>query len=154
MPSTNSGDQGQGDPAGQGVKHRDEYENRVGGDMKRHLLAVGMQHRDAARKWVRQAEIDEGQAAGTTTQGVLGAASSGRRTANLGRRSKSSGSNDFLVRRATRDIVDLYVHRRASCSVRGRSDLPGATRARMCDRPEERSTPALNRALESRPCGT
>ena len=39
------------------------------------------------------------------------------------------------MRRATRDIADLYVHRRASCSVRGRSDLPGAHRARMCDRP-------------------
>ena len=58
------GDQGQGDPAGQ--EHRDEYETEWAA-MKAISSRLGM-NTETLRKWVRQAEIDEGQAAGTTTQ--------------------------------------------------------------------------------------
>ncbi len=60
------------------------------------------------------------------------------RTVSLSKPSKYSRRQQVSSRgRATRDTVDLCVHRRASRSVRGRSDLPRALRARMSDRPED-----------------
>ena len=48
------------------VEHRDEYETEWAA-MKAISSRLGM-NTETLRKWVRQAEIDEGQAAGTTTQ--------------------------------------------------------------------------------------
>lgn len=47
-------------------EHRDEYETEWAA-MKAISSRLGM-NTETLRKWVRQAEIDEGQAAGTTTQ--------------------------------------------------------------------------------------
>ena len=47
-------------------EHRDEYDNEWAA-MKAISSRLGM-NTETLRKWVRQAEIDEGQAAGTTTQ--------------------------------------------------------------------------------------
>ena len=47
-------------------EHRDEYETEWAA-MKAISSRLGM-NTETLRKWVRQAEIDEGQASGTTTQ--------------------------------------------------------------------------------------
>ncbi len=92
---------------------------------------------ETLRKWLRQAEVDNGQVEGLTTVSAREIRDLKRRNAELERtveilrRQRVSSCG-----RATRNTVDLCVHRRASRSVRSRSDLPRAHRTRLPDRPE------------------
>jgi transposase len=106
--------------------HRGDYASEYEA-IKTIAARLGM-NSETLRKWLRQAEVDTGQAEGTTTAAA-------RQIRELKRRNAELEQTVEILKAATsfnacgesiRDIVDLRVHRRASCSVRGRFDLPGA----------------------------
>ncbi|BBN47243.1 transposase [Mycobacterium avium subsp. hominissuis] len=82
---------------------------------------------ESLRRWINQAEVDTGVRDGAPTDTV-------RELRELKRKNREleetieilKAATSFFVRESDRDTVDLCVHRRASCSVRGRSDLPRA----------------------------
>lgn len=86
---------------------------------------------------VNQVEVDTGVRDGVPTDIAASTRSSSVRIVSVRKPSKYSRPQHVSsCGRATRDTADLCVHCRASCSVRGRSDLPRAVRARLPDCPE------------------
>src|SRR4026209_221590 len=145
-------------------EHREDYDSEWAA-MKAIAGRLGM-NPETLRKWVRQAEIDAGAAAG--------GASGSRRVRRRGcraRRGGSCGSYDARTASwnkhwkysrpqqvssrgsATRDTADLRVHRRAPRTVRGRTDLPGPRGARRADRPAHLLGAPLGGAVETGPVG-
>lgn len=116
--------------------HAQEYDTRtpcIGAVAKR--LGVSA---ETLRRWVGQTEIDAGQRDGVSSD----VARENRELKSKNREPEETieilkTATSFFARESIRDAADLCVHRRASCSVRGRSDLPHAHRARLCNRPEK-----------------
>jgi len=82
---------------------------------------------ETLRKWLRQAAVDAGQAEGTTTAAAREIRELKRKNAELEQTVEIlKAATSSSCGRATRDTVDLRVHRRAPCSVRGRFDLSRA----------------------------
>jgi len=117
------------------IDHAEEYDTRtacVAAVAKRLGIAP-----ETLRRWITQAEVDSGVRDGVPTDRCANYASSNARTKSLRKLSRYYGRPQLSsCGRATRDTADLCVHCRASCSVRGRSDLPRAHRAWLQDRPE------------------
>ena len=91
-------------------EHRDDYESEWAA-MKAISGRLGM-NPETLRKWVRQTEIDAGEAPGVSRRGEAGAARScAARIASSNQRSKSSRPQQVSSRgSATRDTADLRVH--------------------------------------------
>lgn len=130
---------------------RDEYDTEWAA-MRAVSARLGMSA-ETLRKWVRQAEIDEVQAVGVSTQESRELRELRKKNRELEETTYSRPRRVSSRGRATRDAADLRVHRRASCSVRGRSDLPGALRARLQDRPENLLRLGQTSTVETRPVG-
>jgi transposase-like protein len=115
--------------------HVEEYDSRtacVAAVAKRLGVAP-----ESLRRWINQSEVDTGVRDGVPTDMVHELRQLKRKNRELEQTMKSSRRQQVSSRgRATRDTADLCVRRRASGSVRGRSDLPRAVRARRHDRPE------------------
>src|ERR1700694_3954801 len=115
-------------------EHRDDYDSEWAA-MKAISGRLGM-NPETLRKWVRQAEVNAGEAPGVSSEEK-------RELRELRRRCRALESTveilraatSFFARSATRDTADLSVHRRAQGHVRGRTDLPGTGRAWCADRP-------------------
>ena len=115
-------------------EHRDDYDSEWAA-MKAISGRLGM-NPETLRKWVRQAEVDAGEAAGVSSE-------ERRELRELRRRCRElestieilKAATSFFAGSATRYTADLSVHRRAQGHVRGRTDLPGTCRARRADRP-------------------
>lgn len=106
--------------------HVEEYDSRTACIMAI-AKRLGVSY-ETLRRWVNQSEIDTAARDGLPTDVT-------RENRELRRRNKEleetieilKAATSFFVRRATHDAADLRFHRRASCSVRGRSDLPVLT---------------------------
>ena len=110
-------------------EHADDYDSEWAA-MCAVAARLGMTA-ETLRKWVRQAEVDAGEAAGVPSQT---ARELRRKCREL--EAKSSRPQRVSSRgSATRDAADLSVHRRAPGAVRGRTDLSGTRCARRADRP-------------------
>ena len=114
-------------------EHRDHYDSEWAA-MKAISSRLGM-NPETLRKWVRQAGIDAGEALGVSSEERRELREMRRKCRELESTKSSRPQHVSSHGSATRDIVDLRVHRRASRGVRGRSDLPGTGRARRADRP-------------------
>ncbi len=133
-------------------EHRDDYDSEWAA-MKAVSGRLGMSA-ETLRKWVRQAEIDAGEAAGVSSEERRELRELRRRTASSSKRSKYSRPQQVSSRgSATRDTADLRVHRRAPRTVRGRTDLPGTGRARRADRPAHLLGAPFGGAVETGPVG-
>ena len=114
-------------------EHRDDYESEWAA-MKAISGRLRM-NAETLRKWVRQAKVDAGEAAGVSSEEKRELRELRRRCREL-ESTKSSRPQQVSSRgSATRDTAELSVHRRAQGHLRGRTDLPGTCRARRADRP-------------------
>ena len=105
---------------------------------------------ETLRKWVRQAEVDAGEAAGVPTE-------TARELRELRRKNRELEQAIVISRpprlssrgSATRDTADLCVHRRTRRPVRGGTDLPRARWARCADRPAQLLGAPVGRTVEA-----
>ncbi len=133
-------------------EHREEYETEWAA-IRAVSSRLGMTA-ETLRKWVRQAEVDDGQAAGMTTRESQELRELRKKNRELEETIEIlKAATSFFVRASDRDAVDLCVHCRALCSVRDRSDLPGAHRARVQDRSENVLRMAATGAVKTGPVG-
>ena len=110
---------------------------------------------ETVRKWLRQAEVEAGQVDGTTTAAA-------REIRELKRKNAELEQTVAILKAATsfnacgesaRNTDHLYSRRRASCSGRGRADLPRAESAWLPDRPENLLCMGPPGAVATRPVG-
>ena len=134
-------------------EHRDDFGSEYEA-IKAIAGRLGM-NPETVRKWLRQAEVEAGQVDGTTTAAA-------REIRELKRKNAELEQTVAILKAATsfnacgesaRNTDHLYSRRRASCSGRGRADLPRAESAWLPD-PREPSLhgPAGRRRNET--CGT
>ena len=128
-------DPGEGGPAGH--DHRDDYAVGVGGDHGG-VGPAGDERRDAAEVDPPGRRSTRARPTGSTTAAAKEIRELKRRNAELERTVEIlKAATSFFVRESDpHTAVICRVRRRASGSVRGRSDLPRAHRARLPDRPE------------------
>ena len=132
-------------------EHRDDYESEWAAT-KAISGRLGM-NPETLRKWVRQTEIDAGEAPGVSSEERRELRELRRKNREL-ESTKSSRPQQVSSRgSATRDTADLRVHRRASREVRGRTDLPRTGGARRADRPAHLLGAPLGGAVETGPVG-
>src|SRR5436309_2414683 len=82
---------------------------------------------ETLRKWIRQAEVDEGKAPGVSSSESAEIRELRRKNRELEQTIEFSRPRQAFSRgSATRDSGDLPVHRPEEAGVRGRTDLPGA----------------------------
>ena len=94
-------------------------------------------NRETLRVWVRRAEVDEGRRPGVTTDERARLSELEREVKELRRANEILKRRRLTSRRSwTATAKSSRVHRRTPGTVRGRADLQGAHRARLCDRPE------------------
>jgi len=114
-------------------EHVGDYETEWAA-MKAISARLGMSA-ETLRKWVRQAEVDAGDAAGVPTETARELRELRRKNREL-ESTKSSRPQQLSSRgSATRDAADLRVHRRTQGHLRGRTDLPGLGHPWCADRP-------------------
>ncbi len=116
-------------------EHRDDYHSEWAA-MKAISGRLGM-NPETLRKWVRQAEIDAGEAAGVSSEERRELRELRRRCRELKSDYRNPQGRNKFLRAGVRPATPLIcpVHRRAQGHVRGRTDLPGTGRARRADRP-------------------
>jgi transposase len=116
-------------------EHRDDFGSEYEA-IKAIAGRLGM-NPETVRKWLRQAEVEAGQVDGTTTAAA-------REIRELKRKNAELEQTVAILKAATsfnacgesaRNTDHLYSRRRASCSGRGRADLPRAESAWLPDRP-------------------
>ena len=128
-------------------KHRDDYDSEWAA-MKAISGRLGM-NPETLRKWVRQAEVDAGEAAGMSSEEK-------RELRELRRKCRElestieilKAATSFFARECNRYTADLSVHRRAQGHLRGRTDLPSTGGAWRADRPAHLLGAPLGGAIE------
>lgn len=82
---------------------------------------------ETLRKWLRQSEVEAGEAAGVTTESVRQIRELKRKNAEMERTNEilNEVTAFFVSGSATRNAADLRVHCLAREGVRGCTDLPG-----------------------------
>src|SRR3954451_11859209 len=131
-------------------EHRDDYDTEWAA-MREISARLGMSA-ETLRKWVRQAEVDDGEAAGVPTETARELRELRRKNRELEATIESSRPQQLSSRgSATRYTVDLRVRRRTPRGVRGRTDLSGTGRARRADRPAHLLGVPVGGAVETGP---
>ncbi|KZS69762.1 hypothetical protein A4G29_01405 [Mycobacterium kansasii] len=101
-------------------EHRDDYDSEWAA-MKAFAGRLGM-NAETLRKWVRQAEIDAGEAPGVSTEESRELRELRKKNREL-EQTKSARPQRLSSRgHATRNTADLWVHRGTQGAVRGRTD--------------------------------
>jgi transposase len=92
---------------------------------------------ESVRSWVRQADIDDGVTAGTTTAEAERIKALEQEVRELRRANAIlKSASAFFAAELDRPPADHQVYRPAQERVRGRADLHGATGCRCADRPD------------------
>jgi len=134
-------------------EHRDDFGSEYEA-IKAIAGRLGM-NPETLRKWLGQAEVEAGQVDGTTTAAA-------REIRELKRKNAELEQTVAILKAATsfnacgesaRNTDHLYSRRRASCSGRGRDDLPRAESAWLPDRPENLLCMGPPGAVATRPVG-